>query len=216
MIVAQGRSVVYENVTNTQARSRQRNGDHARGSRRRSVSQSPTQQKQRKRGEKRRSGHGGQRRKLKNADRLSKTYFRICSCNCASANRRGAVLEKMAYDFDLACLHKKKDMPKSTTNASRPHSQRCQGRGMAIVVWSDLSKKVFSFNLHKWSTSTREVQGIRTEKPDERHKSLILINAHIHPSTCFTEASWDFLGEMEDELGDTIMVCRDFNAWSSV
>ena len=33
---------------------------------------------------------------MRKADRLSKRYFRVCSWNCASANRRGAVLEKMA------------------------------------------------------------------------------------------------------------------------
>ena len=62
--------------TNTKTRSRQRNGDHAQGSRRRLVSPSPTRRKQRKR--------GGQRRKMRKADRLSKRYFRVCSWNCAS------------------------------------------------------------------------------------------------------------------------------------
>ena len=38
----------------------------------------------------------------------------------------------------------------------------------------------------------------------------------IHPSTCITGASWDFLEEMEDELGDTIMICGDSNARSSL
>ena len=83
---------------------------------------------------------------------------------------------------------------------------------MAIVVQSNLSKTVSLLNLDKWSTSARELQGIRIEKPDERHKSLIFINASINPSTCITGASWDFLEEMEDELGDTIMICGDFNA----
>ena len=54
------------------------------------------------------------------------------------------------------------------------------------------------------------------EEPDERHKSLILINAYIQPSTCITWASWDFLEGMEDELEDTIMICGDFNARSSL
>ena len=87
---------------------------------------------------------------------------------------------------------------------------------MTIVVGSDLSKTVSPFTLDKWSTSSCESQGIRIEKPDERHKSLILINAYIHPSNCITGASWDFLGEMEDELGDTIMICGDFNARPSL
>ena len=60
------------------------------------------------------------------------------------------------------------------------------------------------------------MQGIRIEKPDARHKSLILINAYIHPLSCITGASWDFLEEMEDKLGDTITICVDFNARSSL
>ena len=154
---------------------------------------------------------------MRKADRLSKRYFRVCSWSCASANRRGAVLEKMVYDFDVVCLQETRTCP------NRPQVlqdftviQRHEGRGMAIVVRSNLSKTVSLLNLDKWSTSSRELQGIRIEKPDERHKSLILINAYIHPSTCITGASWDFLEEMEDELGDTIMICGDFNARSSL
>ena len=33
-----------------------------------------------------------------------------------------------------------------------------------------------------------------------------------HDSTFLTCASWDFLDEVEDELGDTSMICKDFNA----
>ena len=54
------------------------------------------------------------------------------------------------------------------------------------------------------------------DKPDEIHKSLNLFNANIHPSTCITGASCDFLYEMEDELEDTIMICSDFNTQSSL
>ena len=75
---------------------------------------------------------------------------------------------------------------------------------MAIVVRSNLSKTISLLNLDNWSTSSRKLQGIRIEKPDERHKSLILISAYIHPSTCITGASWDFLDEMEDELGESL------------
>ena len=57
---------------------------------------------------------------------------------------------------------------------------------MAIVFGNDLSKIVFSLDLDEWSTSSRELQGIRREKPDERHKSIILINAYMHPSKCST------------------------------
>ena len=98
--------------TNTKTRSLQRNGDHAQGSRRRLVSPSPTRWKQRKRGGKRRSGRGGQRLKMRKADRLSKTYFRVGSRNCASANRR----------VRCGMSTRNKDMPKSTTSASRLHS----------------------------------------------------------------------------------------------
>ena len=130
-------------------------------------------------------GVTGYFRKVRKVDRLSKRYFRVCSWNCASANRRGAVLEKMIYDFDVVCLQETRTCP------NRPLV--LQGfRGMAIAVRSNLSKTVSLLNLDKWSTSARELQGIRIEKPDERHKSLILINAYIHPSTCITGASWDF------------------------
>ena len=80
---------------------------------------------------------------------------------------------------------------------------------MAIVVpYSILT------DLDRWSTNSCELQGIWIEKPDERHKSLTLINAYIHSSTCITGVNWDFLEEMEDELGDAIMIYGDFNARS--
>ena len=127
--------------TNTKTRSHQRDGYLANGSGRRSVSPSPTRRKQRKRGGKRRSGRCGLRCKMKTADRLSKRYFRICSWNCANTNRRGAVLEKMFYDFDVVCLQE------TRTCSNRPLVlqgftviQRHKGRGMAIVVRRDLSK----------------------------------------------------------------------------
>ena len=168
--------------TNTKTRSHQRNGDYAQGSRRRLVSPSPTRRKQRKR-----SGLGGQRRKMRTADKLSKRYFRICSLNCAGANRRGAVLEKMTFDFDVVCLLETRICPnRPLVLQGFTVIQRHEGRGMAIVVWSYLSKTVPLPNLDKWSTSSRALQGIQIEKPDERHKSLILINAYIHPSTCIT------------------------------
>ena len=203
--------------TNTKTRYRQRNWDHAQGSRRQFVSPSPTRRKQRKRGGKRRSGRGGQKCQMRKADRLSKRYFRVCSWNCASVNRRGAVLEKMVYDFDVVCLQETRTCPnRPLVLQGFAVIQRHEGRGVAIVVRSNLSKTVSLLNLDKWSTSSRKLQGIRIEKPDERHKSLILINAYIHPSTCITGASWDFLEEMEDELGDTIMIFGDFNARSSL
>ena len=150
--------------TNTKTRSRQRNGDHVQGSRRRSVSPSPTRQKQRKRG-KRRSGRGGHRRKMRKADRLSKRYFRICSWNCASANRRGAVLEKMVYDFDVVCLQETRTCPnRPLVLQGFTVIQRHEGCGMTIVVRSDLSKAVSLLNLDRWSTSSHELQGIQIKK----------------------------------------------------
>ena len=65
-------------------------------------------------------------------------------------------------------------------------------RNKDIVVLNDLSKTVSSLSLDMWSTSSHELQGIRIEKPDERHKSLILINAYMHPSSCTTGASLEF------------------------
>ena len=154
---------------------------------------------------------------MRKADRLSKRYFRVCSWNCTSANRRGVVLEKMVYDFGVVCLQETRTCPnRPLVLQGFTVIQRHEGRGMAIVVRSSHSKTVSLLNLDKWSTSSRELQGIRIEKPDERHKSLILINAYIHPFTCITGAGWDFLEQMEDKLGDTIMICGDFNARSSL
>ena len=71
--------------TKAKRRSRHCNGDNVQGSNRRSVSSSPSRQKQRKRGGKCRSGRGGQKRKMRKTDRLSKRYFRIYSwklCKC--------------------------------------------------------------------------------------------------------------------------------------
>ena len=152
--------------------------DHAQGSRRRSASPSLSQRKQRKRGEKHSSGRGRHRRKMSKADRLSERYFRICWQNCASANRRGAALKKTVYHFDVVCPQETRTCP------NRPHAlqdfpviHRHQGCGMAAaVVWSDLSKTVSSPNLDKWCTNSREPQGIQTEKPNERHTSLTVIN----------------------------------------
>ena len=64
-----------------------------------------------------------------------KGYFRIYSWNSASANRRGAVLEKMVLDFDVVCLQETRTCP------NRPQVlqdfaviQRHKGRDMEIVV----------------------------------------------------------------------------------
>ena len=124
-------------------------------SKRRTVSPNPS----------RRSGRGCRRRNMRKADRLSKMYFRMCSWNCASANRRGAVLEKMVYYFDEVCLQETRTCPnRPLVLQGFTFIQRHQGRDMAIVVWSYLSKTVSLLNLNRWST-----QGIRIETPGERH-----------------------------------------------
>ena len=76
----------------------------------------------------------------------------------------------------------------STRNKDMP-IQRHEGRGMAIVVRSDLSKTVSLLSLDRWSTGSRELQGIRIENPDDRHQYLMLINAYMIPSICITGAS---------------------------
>ena len=60
--------------TSIQTRFRQRNGDHAQGSRRRSVSPSPTNGNREREAENARSGSSGRRWKMRKADRLSKRY----------------------------------------------------------------------------------------------------------------------------------------------
>ena len=73
-----------------------------------------------------------------------------------------------------------------------------------------------SIDLDKWCNDSRELMGIRLEKPDHRHKSLVIINAYIHQKTHGSKESWEFLEEIEDEFGDTIVVCGDFNARSKI
>ena len=107
--------------TNTKTRSRQRNGDHAQGSRRRLVSPSPTRRKQRKRGGKRRSGCGGQRHKNEKSRQavqevLQSMLMELCKCqqtrHCPGED-----------GLRLWCMStRNKDMPKSPTSASRLHS----------------------------------------------------------------------------------------------
>ena len=74
---------------------------------------------------------------MRKADTLSKKYFGICSWNCESANRRGDVLKKMVYDFDVIRLQE------TRTCLNRPlvlkTSQSFRGI-KAIVVWSDVIK----------------------------------------------------------------------------
>ena len=62
-----------------------------------------------------------------------------------------------------------------------------------------------------WCKNSQELQGIRLERPDQRHKSLVLVNTYIHPGAESTKASWDFLEQTEDELEDTAVMYDDFN-----
>ena len=71
-------------------------------------------------------------------------------------------------------------------------------------------------DISQWCISSREVQGIRLEKPDQRHKSLVLVNTYIHPGAASIKASWDFLEQIEDDLEDTTVMYDDFNARSSM
>ena len=87
---------------------------------------------------------------------------------------------------------------------------------MAIAFRKDLQNSHHSRPKPWCINNSRELQGICLQKSDQRHKSLILINTYIHPSTASTcNRSWDFLEEIEDQLVDTIVMCGDFNATSS-
>ena len=72
------------------------------------------------------------------------------------------------------------------------------------------------FNLSQWCNNSQEPQGIRLEKPDQRHKRQDLVNTNTHPGTASTKASWDFLEQLEGELGDPTVMCGDLNARSSM
>ena len=68
-----------------------------------------------KRGGKRTLVPAGLRRNMTKSERLSRKYFRICSWNCASVSRRGAVLEILVYDFDVICLQETRTHPEKAT-----------------------------------------------------------------------------------------------------
>ena len=107
---------------------------------------------------------------------------------------RGTVLERLAYDLDGICLQE------TRTRTEKPLElndslvvQKHDGRGMAIVIRKELQNTVSTVDLSQWCNNSRELQGIRLQKPEQRHKSLILINTYIHPSTASTKGSWEFL-----------------------
>ena len=151
------------------------------------------------------------------AERLSKKYFRIGSWNCASAGKRIEVIEKLACDFDILCLQETRTRPEKPLDIP-DHTivQSHADRGIAIVFHNKLSSRISTIDLTKWCTSSTELLGIRVEKPDQRNASVVVINTYIHPSKCTNKADWGFLEEIEDELGDAIIMCGDFNARSQM
>ena len=89
---------------------------------------SPRTKKRGKRGGKRTSGYEGLRLNMTKSECLSRKYFRICSWNCASVSRWGAVLERLAYAFDVLCLQLgNKNTPRKATRTEwfpgRPESR---------------------------------------------------------------------------------------------
>ena len=69
----------------------------------------------------------------------------------------------MVYGFDVVYLQEKKTCPNQPQALQGFTAiQRHEGRGMAIVVRSSLSETVSLLILDRWSTSSRELQGIPT------------------------------------------------------
>ena len=87
--------------------------------------------------------------------------------------------------------------------------QKHEGRGSAIVNRKCLQNTVSTVDLSQCCNDSYELHGVRLEKPDQRHKSLVRVNTSIHPGTASTEVSWDFLEQTEDDFGDTIVMCGD-------
>ena len=59
---------------------------------------------------------------------------------------------------------------------------------------------------------------MQNKKKKKKQKSQIPDSHQCiqHTPTCTTGASWDFLEQNEDELGDTIILCSDFNTQSNL
>ena len=94
--------------------------------------------------------------------------------------------------------------------------QKHEGCGKPIVIRKGLRNTVSTADASQWCNDSRELPGIRLEKPDQRHKSLVLVNRYIHPDTVSTKASLDFLEQLEDKLGDVIVMYGDFSARSGM
>ncbi|NQZ78185.1 MAG: endonuclease/exonuclease/phosphatase family protein, partial [Ekhidna sp.] len=157
------------------------------------------------------------RRNRTKAERLSKKFFRICSWNCSSSRKRISTIEKLAFDFDVLCLQEtrsSKDKPINLDNFLV--FQKHEGRGLAMILKGNLKNKVSMIDLEKWCSSTCELMGVRLERPDGNQKSLLLINAYVHPGAHTSKADWSFLEEIENELGDSTILCGDLNARSKI
>ena len=90
--------------------------------------------------------------------------------------------------------------------------QKHEGRGKPIVIRKGLRHTVSTVDASQWYSDSRELPGIRLEKPDQIHKCLVLVNTYIHPGAASTKANLDFLEQFEDEARDTVVMCSDFNA----
>ena len=130
---------------------------------------------------------------------------------------RKEAIEKLAYDFDVMCLQETRTRPgKVIEMKDFTVLHRHEGRGLAMIFPNKLPQTSVSvLDLEKWCNDDRELQGIRLQKPDERHKSIILINAYMHKDSLTSKEKWEFLDELEDKLGNTIILCGDLNARSS-
>ena len=112
----------------------------------------------------------------------------------------------MVYDFDVVCLQEARPCPnRPLVLQDFTVIQRHQGRGMAIVVPSNLGKTVSSLK-----------SGSQAHVNCRAFESKIQIDKNTHSHQCIHtplhlhhRASWNFLVETEYELGDTILICED-------
>ena len=139
--------------------------------------------------------------------RLSRKYFRICSWNCASASKRGAGIQRLAHDFEFLCLQGTRTRPESAARIAwlpgppetrKARNDDCNSHGS--------TKHVSAIDLRQWSTSSREVQGIRPAGP----KRQSVRDQQMYPRTVSTKSSWDSSEEQADELRNSLVTCDDF------
>ena len=87
-------------------------------------------------------------------------------------------------------------------------------------VWAFVNHKGLLNSVHSRPKSlVQRLHGTArysSRKPDQRHKSLVLVNTYTHPGAASTLANLDFLEQLEDEPGDIIVTCGDFNARSGM